>query len=103
MHIHYNHALLTAEVTLEGVGARDVRLVHMLQVVCNEWIFFAMCAGLLQTGGCVLVQFNPITTTFDCPCHGSWFDCYGKVCHGPAKADLQAVELKGLLGVTGVS
>jgi glycine/D-amino acid oxidase-like deaminating enzyme/nitrite reductase/ring-hydroxylating ferredoxin subunit len=41
--------------------------------------------------GCV-VQWNPAETTWDCPCHGSRFDRYGKVINGPANSDLAAAE-----------
>jgi Rieske Fe-S protein len=51
--------------------------------------FRAVCPHL----GC-LVQWNPTQSTFDCPCHGSYFDKFGRVVHGPAKADLTPVELK---------
>ncbi|GAB4819568.1 hypothetical protein N2152v2_006614 [Parachlorella kessleri] len=41
--------------------------------------------------GCI-VHWNSIEKTFDCPCHGSHFSCYGKVIQGPAKADLDPVD-----------
>ena len=41
--------------------------------------------------GCV-VHWNPAETTWDCPCHGSRFDCYGKVINGPANRDLAPAE-----------
>ncbi|WP_165981030.1 FAD-dependent oxidoreductase [Macrococcus lamae] len=37
--------------------------------------------------GCVL-SFNNGEKTWDCACHGSRFDCDGKVLHGPASTDL---------------
>ena len=48
--------------------------------------FSAVCPHL----GCV-VHWNPAERTFDCPCHGSRFDCAGKVINGPANSDLAPV------------
>ena len=55
-----------------------------------------IAVSFLGAQGC-LVQWNPIQSTFDCPCHGSYFDKYGRVVQGPAKADLDRVELKTLI------
>ena len=38
-----------------------------------------------------VVAWNSAEKSWDCPCHGSRFDCYGKVLAGPAVSDLQPV------------
>ncbi|MGN6111188.1 MAG: FAD-dependent oxidoreductase, partial [Kofleriaceae bacterium] len=39
-----------------------------------------------------VVQWNPGEKTWDCPCHGSRFDPYGRVLNGPAPHDLAAID-----------
>lgn len=47
----------------------------------------AICPHL----GCV-VAWNSSEKTWDCPCHGSRFDCHGTVFQGPANGNMSAVE-----------
>jgi glycine/D-amino acid oxidase-like deaminating enzyme/nitrite reductase/ring-hydroxylating ferredoxin subunit len=49
----------------------------------------AVCPHL----GCI-VSWNGAEHSWDCPCHGSRFDPYGRVIQGPAIGDLAAVEEK---------
>ena len=53
----------------------------------NLHAFSHVCTHL----GCH-VRWNEAETSFDCPCHGSRFDRYGKVIQGPAVKDLEPRE-----------
>jgi Rieske Fe-S protein len=46
--------------------------------------YSAVCPHL---GG--IVAWNPTESSWDCPCHGSRFDCFGKVLNGPAADPLK--------------
>ena len=50
----------------------------------------AICPHL---GACV--HWNNAESSWDCPCHGSRFDAKGKVLNGPAKTNLEKIELPG--------
>lgn len=39
-----------------------------------------------------IVAWDSIEHTWNCPCHGSRFDAYGKVINGPANSDLSPIE-----------
>lgn len=42
--------------------------------------------------GCI-VHWNAVEQSWDCPCHGSRFNPYGKVLHGPAVTDLPIADI----------
>jgi Rieske Fe-S protein len=47
----------------------------------------AVCTHL----GCI-VAWNPAASTWDCPCHGSRFNRFGKAITGPAREDLPPID-----------
>lgn len=42
-----------------------------------------------------IVRWNTLEKSWDCPCHGSRFDAYGKVMTGPAVSSLEPVDSYG--------
>jgi Rieske Fe-S protein len=39
------------------------------------------------------VGWNASLSTWDCPCHGSRYDAHGTVIRGPAKQNLDRIEI----------
>ncbi len=80
----------SADEIASGQGAVIRRGVHLVAVfrdqggTCHERS--AVCPHL---GG--IVSWNTGENSWDCPCHGSRFDAFGKVLNGPANADLAPV------------
>jgi glycine/D-amino acid oxidase-like deaminating enzyme/nitrite reductase/ring-hydroxylating ferredoxin subunit len=72
-------------------GAVVRRGLKKVAVYCDDAGNLHECSAVCPHMGCV-VAWNPVEKTWDCPCHGSRFDRYGKVVNGPANTDLQALE-----------
>lgn len=49
------------------------------------------CSAVCPHLGCI-VRWNGVEGIWDCPCHGSRFDPFGKVVTGPSRADLAALD-----------
>lgn len=74
-----------------GHGAIVRRGLRKLAVYRDEGgdlhVLSAVCPHL----GC-MVAWNDTERGWDCPCHGSRFDCFGRVTNGPANSDLRRID-----------
>ena len=66
---------------------------HKLAVYRDDSGTVHKCSAICTHVGCI-VHWNPGEKTWDCPCHGSRFDPFGKVVNGPANTDLKRVDEK---------
>ena len=71
-------AVLRRGVSRIAVYVDDAGCAHELSATCPH------------LGG--VVSWNDAEKSWDCPCHGSRFDCHGKVLAGPAVSDLPKVS-----------
>lgn len=73
----------------EGTVVRDgLKMVAVYKDPQGEVeMMSAVCTHL---GG--IVTWNKLEKSWDCPCHGSRFDCHGKVIEGPAFRDLKQIQ-----------
>lgn len=70
-----------------GNGAVMLKGLHYVAVYRDEkGIFHEMSAVCPHLKG--IIRWNPAEKTWDCPCHGSRFDRFGKVVTGPSNEDL---------------
>ena len=74
-----------------GSGALVRQGLDKLAAYRDEKGALHVCQARCPHLGCV-VHWNPAEVTWDCPCHGSRFDPYGKVINGPANRDLAPAE-----------
>ncbi|RNI27480.1 FAD-dependent oxidoreductase [Rufibacter immobilis] len=71
-----------------GTGAIVQKGVGKVAVYCDAQGIRHECSAVCTHLGCV-VHWNNLENSWDCPCHGSRFDPYGKVVAGPALKDLE--------------
>ncbi|MBA9077472.1 FAD-dependent oxidoreductase [Rufibacter quisquiliarum] len=76
------------EVIAPGTGAIVQRGLAKVAVYCDAQGARHECSATCTHLGCV-VQWNHAENSWDCPCHGSRFDPFGKVVAGPASKDLE--------------
>jgi glycine/D-amino acid oxidase-like deaminating enzyme/nitrite reductase/ring-hydroxylating ferredoxin subunit len=73
----------------QGIVFRDgMQMIAAYQELSGNWIYLsAACPHLAG-----IVKWNNVEKSWDCPCHGSRFDCHGKVIEGPAFTDLKRID-----------
>ncbi len=77
----------TAEQIARGEGAVVRRGLTRVAIYVDEaGATHELSATCPHLGG--VVSWNSAEKSWDCPCHGSRFDCHGKVVTGPATSDL---------------
>lgn len=75
----------------KGTGAILRHGIQKLAVYRDEGGELHRCSAVCPHLKCI-VAWDSIEHTWNCPCHGSRFNAYGKVLNGPAKADLSPIE-----------
>jgi glycine/D-amino acid oxidase-like deaminating enzyme/nitrite reductase/ring-hydroxylating ferredoxin subunit len=81
----------SADEIANGSGAVMRRGLHKIAVYRDAEGTLHECSAACPHLGCI-VHWNRSEGTWDCPCHGSRFDCRGKVINGPANRDLASTE-----------
>jgi len=75
----------------QGEGAIIRRGMTKLAVYRDEQGTLHERSAVCQHLGCI-VRWNSLEKTWNCPCHGSSYDRYGRVINGPANSDLGGVD-----------
>lgn len=81
----------SAEEIAQGEGAIIRRGMSKLAVYRDEQGTLHERSAVCPHLGCI-VSWNTLEKTWNCPCHGSSFDRYGRVINGPANSDLKGVK-----------
>jgi len=71
---------------MPGTGAIMRKGMSKVAVYCDQDGVRHQCSAVCTHMGCV-VSWNNVESSWDCPCHGSRFDPYGRVITGPAAKD----------------
>jgi glycine/D-amino acid oxidase-like deaminating enzyme/nitrite reductase/ring-hydroxylating ferredoxin subunit len=81
----------SAEEIAAGEGAIIRRGLTKIAAYRDEQGALHECSALCTHLACI-VNWNGVEKSWDCPCHGSRFDAYGRVITGPANTDLASLE-----------
>jgi glycine/D-amino acid oxidase-like deaminating enzyme/nitrite reductase/ring-hydroxylating ferredoxin subunit len=81
----------SADEIAKDAGAVMRRGLHKLAVYRDAQGVLHERSAVCPHLGCI-VHWNRDGKTWDCPCHGSRFDCHGHVINGPANRDLAPSE-----------
>jgi glycine/D-amino acid oxidase-like deaminating enzyme/nitrite reductase/ring-hydroxylating ferredoxin subunit len=81
----------SAKEVAPGTGAIIRRGLKKVAVYCDERGTPHELSAICKHLGCI-VDWNPVESTWDCPCHGSRYDKFGRVINGPANSDLDPVS-----------
>jgi glycine/D-amino acid oxidase-like deaminating enzyme/nitrite reductase/ring-hydroxylating ferredoxin subunit len=76
---------------MPGTGRIMRKGMTKVAVYCDQEGVRHQCSAICTHLGCV-VNWNDVESSWDCPCHGSRFDPFGKVITGPAVKDLGPAE-----------
>jgi glycine/D-amino acid oxidase-like deaminating enzyme/nitrite reductase/ring-hydroxylating ferredoxin subunit len=74
-----------------GTGAVIRRGIRKVAVYKDEAGKAHKLSAVCRHLGCI-VDWNSLERTWDCPCHGSRYDSFGRVINGPANSDLPRIE-----------
>ncbi len=85
------HNARTKEKILKGEGIVTRRGVKKIAIYRDDDGALHTCSAVCPHRQCI-VAWNSFEKSWDCPCHGSRFDRFGKILNGPARGDLPKVE-----------
>lgn len=92
--VQYKDFLTPGEVSdpaevMPGTGRIMRRGLSKMAVYCDEQGVRHECSAVCTHLGCI-VSWNMVEKSWDCPCHGSRFDPFGRVICGPAVKNLES-------------
>ncbi|MGH9907832.1 MAG: FAD-dependent oxidoreductase [Pyrinomonadaceae bacterium] len=94
--MYYTDVVLAGDVSTEneikpGSGAVLSRGLSKIAVYKDESGVVHERSAVCRHLGCI-VNWNSFEKSWDCPCHGSRYDAYGRVIQGPANSDLPELD-----------